>query len=386
MKLPLAPVQKHKTLKQESESESMKNLLNSSTKSKGIYRPPSSNTKIAINCETNKNILSQSMRSTKSLKMFNFDNDSSSDEGADAFNNLIQQQKEDQYYQVEKFLRDIHLKELFDVFIQNKIYDLDTINALTDPFLKKMKITEKHRETILNHIKFLKESKMNSNIVEMSTQCENTNTKDQDILDMEENERIQSELFKKAVEEFRRGGSKKESTLNNINGVDSSITTNNTNEPEITISNPKKFLMEIGGNELFNLNNLALFADEGNDVKDDQEYLPELSIGKACWNCYKLIYDAYPLNVDQKFFCSEKCLKAYKGKNEIKCGFCNKLFYKNNGIVHKNKIFCSVDCFNKDSNKIEEKENEEEEEVQNDTKVTEENKENSEEMIDILDI
>ena len=74
----------------------------------------------------------------------------------------------------------------------------------------------------------------------MSTQCENTNTKDQDILDMEENERIQSELFKKAVEEFRRGGSKKESTLNNINGVDSSITTNNTNEPEITISNPKK--------------------------------------------------------------------------------------------------------------------------------------------------
>ena len=138
VKLPLAPVQKHKTLKQESESESMKNLLNSSTKSKGIYRPPSSNTKIAINCETNKNILSQSMRSTKSLKMFNFDNDSSSDEGADAFNNLIQQQKEDQYYQVEKFLRDIHLKELFDVFIQNKIYDLDTINALTDPFLKKL--------------------------------------------------------------------------------------------------------------------------------------------------------------------------------------------------------------------------------------------------------
>ena len=261
MKLPLAPVQKHKTLKKETESESMKNLLNSA-KSKAIYRPPSSNTqKISINCETNKNLLSQSLRSTKSLKMFNFDNDNSSDEGADAFNNIIQQQKEDQYYQVEKFLREINLKELFDVFIQNKIYDLDMINTLTEPFLKKMKITEKNRTAILNHIKFLKEAKTNSHIVEMSTQCENNNNKDQDILDMEENERIQSELFKKAVEEFRRGGSKKESTLNNINGVDSSITTNNTNEPEITISNPKKFLMEIGGNELFNLNNLALFAD-----------------------------------------------------------------------------------------------------------------------------
>ena len=69
-----------------------------------------------------------------------------------------------------------------------------------------------------------------------------------------------------------------------------------------------------------------------------------------------------------------------------KCGFCNKLFYKDNGIVHKNKIFCSVDCFNKDSNKIEEKENEEEDEVQNDTKFAEENKDKSEEMIDILDI
>ena len=66
------------------------------------------------------------------------------------------------------------------------------------------------------------------------------------------------------------------------------------------------------------------------------------------------------------------------------------MFYKNNGIVHKNKIFCSVDCFNKDNNKIEEKENEEEDEVQNETKFIEEinskKEEQNEEIIDILDI
>ena len=403
VKLPLAPVVKRKDKqKKDKESESVKNLLTHS-KDSSTYRPPSSVTeKIAINCEitknkTSKNPLTQSLKTSKSLKLFNFDNDpiNDYDENTEIFNNVVQQQKEEQYFQVEKFLKEINMKDLFDVFIQHKIYDLDKINTLKDKDLLKMKITEKKREKILEHIKNIQERKFTTGHGEMSTQCENnSNQIDKDILDVEENERIQSELFKKAVEEFRRAGQKNLKENINNNGIDTSVTTNNTNEPEVIISNPKKFLMEIGGSELFNLNSLSLFADQGNDVKDDVEYLPELAIGKACWNCYKLIYEAYPLNLDKKFFCSEKCLNAYKKINEIKCNFCGKLFFKNNGLVNKNNFLCSPDCYLKDKNKIEENEDEEEDEttLNNNNKInnqfTYQDNENDvkEEIIDILDI
>ena len=182
---------------------------------------------------------------------------------------------------------------------------------------------------------------------------------------------------------------------NNDINTDKSIKSITTNNTENSVINPKKFLFEIGGSDFLNLNNFSLFSDQGNDFKDDEEYLPELAIGRACWNCFKRLEKAYPINYEQKYFCSEKCLNCYKDKNMIKCNFCNKSFLKSNAVLKGNKKFCSIDCFKKDQNKIEEKDEEEDDDDDNNKKeiykvpdfITNPKKNDQPfEMVDILDI
>ena len=81
----------------------------------------------------------------------------------------------------------------------------------------------------------------------------------------------------------------------------------------------------------------------------------------------------------------------------IKCNFCNKSFLKSNAVLKGNKKFCSVDCFKKDQNKIEEKDEEEDDDEDNNNNKKEiykvpdfitNPKKNDQpfEMVDILDI
>ena len=357
MKTPLKPIMKknknnyNEVIALKSQSKNENNLLNSLSSSKGFTR-----TKIAaIECKPPEK-LTKSLSKAKSLSFFNLAGDDSENEDEINFNNVVRKQKEDQYFQVDKFLKEIQLDNLFEAFIKNKVYDLDAIKDLSNDKLIEMKITEKNRTKILDHISDINNRKLTSKNNEMSTQSE-VAAGEGDVISFEENERIQAELFKKAVEEFRRAAHK--DTSQPAQNVNTSQTTNNTNE-EVTISNPKRFLMEIGG-DTFNLDSVSMFADQANDVKDDNEYLPELSVGRACWVCYKRIYDIYPRCIDLKYFCSDECMNKYKGSSEIRCSFCNKVFFKHNAIIDKQNKFCSVDCYNKDRNKIAENENENDE-------------------------
>lgn len=43
-------------------------------------------------------------------------------------------------------------------------------------------------------------------------------------------------------------------------------------------------------------------------------------------------------------FCSEKCRKEYRKKNETLCFNCKKTFLKNSGVFSSDKWFCSIEC------------------------------------------
>ena len=220
----------------------------------------------------------------------------------------------------------LHKFSKFKIFNNSQIINLKGIDLL------RMNIPIDNHDFILEKIEELKNKIYSKNTI----QSENN------IFSLEENEKIQSELFKQAVEDFRKMGKKNKNEEINVN---KSITTNNTDNASVNNNNPKKFLLEIGESENLNLNKLSLFENKANDVNDDVYYIPELCFGKACWNCYKKINNVFSLNFHNKFFCEEKCLNEYKNKNEIECFYCNKMFIKFEAILFKGKRFCSEICF-----------------------------------------
>ena len=349
-----------------------------------------------INNNNNKNTLNKSM--SHSLKYFNLQNLENENENSFSssknFENIIEQQKNTQYHDIKQFLSNMNLDYLFPNFAKNKIFTNSQIENLSEKELQKMKIPKENINIILERIEELKNIPMiDYNEDGFGTQCD-ININDPIVNNLEENERIQSELFKKAVEEFRKG--KKSENNNEINE-------NNENNNENNKIDAKKFLFEIGNSDFLNLNKLSLFSDEKNDVKDDEDFIPELNVGKACWNCYKQIKKIYPLNFEQKFFCCEKCLNDYVNKNLISCDYCHKNIIKFRQILFRNKKYCSMECCNEDRNKIVEEENEDDnnnnnnnnfgvdkinkaKEIIKNSNENKNNNNNNDDFIDILDI
>ena len=233
---------------------------------------------------------------------------------------------------------------------------------------------------------------------DFGTKCDSKNYYNDPITDdIEENERIQSELFKKAVEEFRNRN--KDSTENKekeeMPQVDKSMKSSTTNISENPVINPKNFLLEIGNSDMLNLNNVCLFSNSGNDMREDQELNPELVSTQACWNCFKLMDIDKSIIYEERLFCSQKCVEKYKKKNELKCSYCHKNFLKYNGVISGEKLFCSAKCFRDDKSSIKEDEGGEDEEnnEENKLKVNNNNNNYNDEPepefvneIDILDI
>ena len=311
--------------------------------------------KESIFCNNNNNEL----KNSHSLKLFNFfsEEDENNNSENDNFNKLVEKQKEIQFHDIKEFLKELKMEYYLHKFSKFKIFNNSQIIKLKGIDLLRMNIPIDNHDFILEKIEELKNKiysneKNNNNINnnnnnddnknELAIQCENNNN----IFTLEENEKIQSELFKQAVEEFRKMGNKNKK--NEEINVNKSITTNNTDNISVNNNNnPKKFLLEIGESENLNLNKLSLFENKANDVNDDINYIPELCFGKACWNCYKIINNVFSLNFHNKFFCEEKCLIEYKNKNEVLCFFCNKMFIKFEAILFNGKKFCSEICFEK---------------------------------------
>ena len=352
--------------------------------------------------EKKKNNVKKQVKKTinisKSLGSFNlFDNNNIPDEEGSVeldLNSAIEKQKEEKYRALKTFLAEVKMPDLFGLFAKKNIFNSEQIENLSDYDLKKMNICEKDRKIMLTYVKELKMRNELSLEGDFGTQCDSKNYyNDPTTDDIEENERIQSELFKKAVEEFRNRN--KDSTENkekeDIPQVDKSMKSSTTNISENPVINPKNFLLEIGNSDMLNLNNVCLFSNSGNDMKEDQEMNPELISTQACWNCFKLMDIDKSIIYEERLFCSQKCVEKYKKKNELKCSYCHKNFLKYNGVISGEKFFCSAKCFRDDKNSIKEDEGGEDEENNEENKLKVNNNNYNDEPefvneIDILDI
>jgi hypothetical protein len=367
-----------------------------------------SNKEKGSNIKKNKKV-NRSINLSKSLGSFNlFEGDNNSKE-ENSFeldlNSAIEKQKEEKYKPLKTFLSEVNMPDLFINFAKKDIFTNEQIENLSDYDLQKMSINETDRKKMLEYVKELKMRRELSIEGDFGTQCDSKYYYNDPVTDnIEEYERIQSELFKKAVEEFRnRNKDPKENNNININNkkeempqVDKSVKsiTTNISENNNTIINPKNFLLEIGNSDVLNLNNLSLFANNGNDMDEDIENDPSLISIQACWNCFKILDIEKGIAYEDRLFCSQKCVEKYKKKSDLKCSYCHKNFLKFNGIISGEKIFCSTKCYKDDKNSIKEIEGGEDNDEDEENKNNENNK-NSEinddepvfsNEIDILDI
>ena len=282
------------------------------------------------------------------------------------------------------------------------LFENDNIQEDENNDLQKMNINEIDRKKMLEYVKELKMRRELSVEGDFGTQCDSKYYYNDPVTDnIEEHERIQSELFRKAVEEFRNRNKDPKDIKEEMPQVDKSVKSITTNISENNnnniVINPKNFLLEIGGSDLLNLNNLSLFANNGNDMDEDIENDPNLISTQACWNCFKIMDIDKGIAYEDRLFCSNKCVEKYKKKSDMKCSYCHKNFLKFNGVISGEKIFCSVKCLKDEKNSIKEieggEDNDEDEEGGNDNKdINNNNKENMEDEpvfsneIDILDI
>ena len=368
-----------------------------------------SNKEKGSNIKKNKKV-NKSINLSKSLGSFNlFEGDNNSKE-ENSFeldlNSAIEKQKEEKYKPLKTFLSEVNMPDLFINFAKKDIFTNEQIENLSDYDLQKMSINETDRKKMLEYVKELKMRRELSIEGDFGTQCDSKYYYNDPVTDnIEEYERIQSELFKKAVEEFRNRNKDPKENNNNINinnkkeempQVDKSVKsiTTNISENNNTIINPKNFLLEIGNSDVLNLNNLSLFANNGNDMDEDIENDPSLISTQACWNCFKILDIEKGIAYEDRLFCSQKCVEKYKKKSDLKCSYCHKNFLKFNGIISGEKIFCSTKCYKDDKNSIKEIEGGEDNDEDEENKNNENNK-NSEinddepvfsNEIDILDI
>ena len=354
---------------------SLDNKLSSTNKTKNA------NTNNKERNSNNKKKVNKSMKLSKSLGSFNLFGDNEQTEEEVSYdldlNSAIEKQKAEKYKPLKTFLSEVNMPDLFLNFAKKDIFTNEQIENLSDYDLSKMNICEKDRKKMLEYVKELKMRRELSVEGDFGTQCDSKYYYNDPVTDnIEEYERIQSELFKKAVEEFRnRNKDPKEKEKEEMLPVDKSVKslTTNISENNNVVINPKNFLLEIGNSDVLNLNNLCLFSNGGNDMNEDIENDPELISTQACWNCFKIMDIDKGLAYEERLFCSEKCLDKYKKKSDMKCSYCHKNFLKYNGIISGEKMFCSSKCYKDEKNSIKEIEGAEEYDEDNENNENEHN-------------
>ena len=210
------------------------NILTSS-----LQRKPSARSeKVSINCEesidsknstekknnnnsqnqtekkkNNKNTKNKPVKKTinvsKSLGSFKlFENDNIPDEEGSFeldLDSAIEKQKAEKYKHLKNFLSEVKMPDLFGIFAKQNIFNSEQIENLSDYDLKKMKIAEKDRKIMLSYIKELKMRNELSLEGDFGTQCDSKNYYNDPVTDdIEENERIQSELLKKSIRRIQK--------------------------------------------------------------------------------------------------------------------------------------------------------------------------------------
>jgi hypothetical protein len=208
---------------------------------------------------------------------------------------------------VKQFLKSCGLEQYFDELTSNGIDDMEILLELSDSHLIGLNISLGHRIRLLKRIKEVRDSEIpkNSSVpqglksIEVSSKPFESN----------------SDIFKQAIDQFRKGGSASQRVAVTESVISSSID-----------RRPSK--------QITRTRSLATSSISAAMVVENR---------CSCTQCYSLHLQAEALSFDGKDFCSQVCCDLFKAAQLTDCK-CGKKFSKATGVLRLGIRHCSQVC------------------------------------------
>ena len=281
--------------------------------------------------------------------------------------------------EVKEFLKSCGMEKYSEVLLSNGIDDMEIVLELTEDHLANLSIPLGHRLKIMKKIRELRSmngtysnsvkpsSAVNLEKSETMGQLEplpyeeekaaasnkqNTQASSGNLLDGEYNEAESYNMFKEALDNFRKAGSAiqtkaltksaesdSKSDLKKVRFTDP-ITEDMLKNPTETKKKSNWLLDEQSDWDPTK----AVIADtreEGSTTNASIKLLGENK--RSCWECYTLFSKEAGIEMNQKEFCSQECVQKYKKNRSINCR-CGNSFMKEEGLFRSGEWVCSEKC------------------------------------------
>eukprot|EP00359_Climacostomum_virens_P007013 CAMPEP_0204902026 /NCGR_PEP_ID=MMETSP1397-20131031/3423_1 /ASSEMBLY_ACC=CAM_ASM_000891 /TAXON_ID=49980 /ORGANISM="Climacostomum Climacostomum virens, Strain Stock W-24" /LENGTH=300 /DNA_ID=CAMNT_0052070467 /DNA_START=30 /DNA_END=932 /DNA_ORIENTATION=- len=214
--------------------------------------------------------------------------------------------------QVKQFLTSCGLERYYDELTNNGIDDMEILLELSDSHLNGLNIPLGHRIKLLKRIKEVREEE---------TQRQPTPPRAKKSMSIEITEKpfeVSSDLFKQAMDHFRKGGSASQRVAI-VEGL-----VNSTSDQRI-------------GRQSVRTRTSATSTMTATMLVENKT---------SCWQCYSLHIRAEGLKFDGKDFCSQVCCDMFTAAQQQDCK-CGKKFIRANGVLRLGARYCSQECANK---------------------------------------
>lgn len=281
--------------------------------------------------------------------------------------------------EVKEFLKSCGMEKYSEILLSNGIDDMEIVLELTEDHLANLSVPLGHRLKIMKKIRELRsmsgtytnnikpssavklEKSETKNELEplpyegekaIASNTQNTQASTGNLLDGEYNEAESYNMFKEALDNFRKAGSaiqtkaltktaesESKSDLKKVRFTDP-ITEDMLRNPT---ENKKKSSWLLDEQSDWDPTK-AVIADtreEGSTTNASIKLLGENK--RSCWECYKLFSKEAGIEMNQKEFCSQDCVQKYKKNRSINCR-CGNSFMKEEGLFRSGEWVCSEQC------------------------------------------
>lgn len=278
--------------------------------------------------------------------------------------------------EIKEFLKSCGMDKYSEVLLSNGIDEMEILLELTEDHLSNLSIPLGHRLKIMKKIRELRNltgaatTNPSTNSVRNLEKSEtlgeleplpyegeqgigsNTHASSGNLLDGEYNEAESYNMFKDALENFRKAGSAVQTkTLSKSNESESK-----TDLKKVRFTDP--ITEEMLKNPTENKKKSTWLLDEKSDwdptkavIADTREEGSTTNASikllgenkRSCWECYKLFTKETGTEFNQKEFCSQECIQKYNKARSISCR-CGKQFMKEEGLFRSGEWVCSENC------------------------------------------
>ena len=255
--------------------------------------------------------------------------------------------------EVLDFLNTCGMDKYYKTFIDNGIEEVDILMELTEGHLTNMGIPLGHRLKILKKIKEskgndkkgkennqpgLKTVEFNKGQVESATH-EMCVGDDGPLPDGDFNEKESYNMFKEAIEHYRKAGSP---TMHKVKAK-------STEEAPKKVRFFEHVTEEMLPKDVKGLLYEGSWAPPESIVTETFEESSATNAAvllkerKSCWNCYKIFEASSVFKAYDKDFCGKNCSDSFFDSRSSLCG-CGSKFVKTLGILYKGNWVCSQNC------------------------------------------